>query len=274
MARETRGVLPSGVGFTARAFIGADMELLSTSVADKGALAFNKLIEDCVISIGTDRDITSSKIDNLLSNDRKYLLLFLRQFSLNFKEKFEFTHEWPVTEDGQQKDVTPHSVIIKSFYTKPYIWVQKEIEELKEKGEEFEYEFPEMYQSYKEVLDLNLEQKIILEATGAEFFWEILTGNQENLFANVGKKQRHINLPIQMRKPRVLLKGKKGNKDQLTMYNTSKGDWMDLEQIRKEIRDKEGIIDTSLSIKHPTLEKVAQIDLIGTLAFFVPSQAI
>lgn len=274
MSRQETGVFPSGVPFTVRAFIGGDMEKLSTTVGDIGAKAFVQLIKDCVISIGDVAEITDTLINRLLTNDRKYLLIFLRQFSLNFKENFEFTHEWAVDGDGQKKDVTPHSVVIDSFETIPYYWVKERIEKLTESNEEFEKEFPIVYTNYEEMLSNNLNQTTTLKSTGMVVSWDLLTGAQENLFAHFTKKQRHINLPIVMRNPRTVLKAKKGDGDQLVKYETSTGDFMDLEQIRGEIREKEGNIDTSLSIKHPELEKVAQIDLIGTLAFFVPSLAI
>jgi len=276
--RTSVTVLPSGVEMEVRAFIGGDMERLSMDAQEKGVDAFNELLANCIIRLGNDRSITLQKIQKMLSNDRKYGLLYLRNFSLNFKPTFDFTHEWPVEEDGQGKDTTDHSILLRGFPMRPYYWVAEVMERMREeaesKGESFDNsKFPKMFESYEEVYP-HLEQVTKLNNTGIEVHWKILTASKEKEFAEVGPKQRHLNLPIVMRVPRIMLEPKSGKEPVPTIYETSKGDWGDLEQLRAEIHKKEGKIDTMITIKHPNKSKEASVDLIGTLAFFVPSQAI
>ena len=204
---------------------------------------------------------------------------------MKFKKTFDFNHEWPLGKEDTEKDVTEHSVIFdnKSFPVIPYIWVREEIDSLKakliEKGDLVEGQlyspdkFPVIFDSYDEMLK-NCEMDFTLPESGTKIKWSVLSGEMQSKYANVDSSSVHINTPISMRNAKQLMNMPGTKEPVLTKLETGRQEWLDLEAIREEIKRVEGSVNTLLSIKHPEKNKETRIDLVTTVAFFVPSQAL
>ncbi len=263
MARELSFVLPSGVEMVVRSLRGSEQETITTQGVDMND-AFNQMLADCTIRLGDNNNVNRNDIERMLVNDRVYSLVKLRQFSLNFQDTFEFSYEWPVREDGV-KETTEHEIAFnqESFPVIPYLWMKDNV---------VNGEFVKMYESYSEMIEANGTHSFE-DCDGNVVTFSLLTGATEKQFSNVAKKLQNANLPLRMRSPKYIMVGKDGNKVPFT-WDPSKADILDTEKFRKKIKEIEGSVDTMLTIEHPTRKEQVRVNLIATVDFFFPSQAI
>lgn len=277
MARERSFILPSGVKMTVRELTGKDQGTITKEDTIGKTSSFNQMLADCTRSIGDNTNVSRSDIEKMLSNDRKNALVELRQFSLRYKETFDFNYEWPLK--NGMKETQECSVIFdrETFKPTPYIWVRKAMEELSEDQIEelnnTKMYYPELYTSYEEMLADNLEREFFTDE-GVRVLWNCCTGKQEEAFSEVEKKLRDVNLPIRMRNPKKMLVSK-DNSTVPIKWDFESESLYDVENFRKEMRSVEGYIDTVLTIQHETDNTRQQrVDLVSTIDFFFPSQAI
>lgn len=277
MAKEHKFVLPSGVEMVVRSLTGKDQGTITKQNDSTATDKFNQMLADCTISIGNDSNITKKNIERMLEKDRKYALVELRQFSLRYKDVFKFNYEWPIT--GGKKEIQPYEVSFSrdSFPVVAYKWVRDRVDSIKKENPDYNaIEFPVMYESYKDMLDENLIQHFFTE-DGQKVEWNICTCEDEARFSGLRKQDLDINVHLKMRNPKVVLVGTytQDNKEIKHSWNFDNADIYDVEAFRTKYKEIEADIDTSLTIQHQTdSNRVARVDLIGTIDFFFPSQAI
>lgn len=297
MTRIKESVLPSGVSFSVRNFVGKDQDDLTKKVGKDESGAFNELMFNVLQSIGdrTKEKLTMADVTNLFENDRKFALVTARQHSLEYQEEFNFKFEWPLEEGKREKEMQEYTVTFDhdNFPVVPYIWMQTAIKKEAEKRKQeiqvsafdFNEEEPEPYNPDGHlvpypILFANYEamvrecKEISLKFDdGREFKWEVLDGKTAAIWAPVIKKSFRINMMIEMRK--VKMKFDTGKSIQFMDFETATADIRDLEMIRQNIRLVEGTVDTSLTIQHQTdRTRTNRVDLITLPVFFFPSQAL
>lgn len=275
MARQHSFILPSGVKMTVRELTGKDQGTITKEGSAGDPSTFNQMLSDCSITLGDKSNVIKTDIENMLSNDRKYALVELRQFSLRYKEEFNFSYEWPIK--GGKKETHDYSVIFTrdSFTFDPYKWVKNHMDKMSDEEKELMSDhYPEMYDSYSDMLSENLEQDYETE-DGLLIKWNCSTGKQEEKFNGVSKSLRDINLPIRMREPKEMRAKSDGSGVVPMKWNFDDEGIYEVEKFRKTMRETEGYIDTYLTIEHQEdPSKQARVDLVATIDFFFPSQAI
>lgn len=131
--RIKSSVTPSGVPFSVRSLSGYDQNTISKKNDNPGE-QFNKMLADCIITLGEwsqDKgQIKNDKIEKLLSNDRKFILIVLRQHSLRYQPEFKFSYEFPMS--GGNRDKQEHSANFthENFPVVPYKWMRDKIQEI------------------------------------------------------------------------------------------------------------------------------------------------
>jgi hypothetical protein len=285
--RIKESVTPSGVAFSVRALTGYDQNTISKKNDNPGD-QFNKMIMDCLMSLGTlSKDmIKIQHVEKLLTNDRKFILVTLRQFSLKFQKEFKFKFEWPLRKGSKVKEVEEREVTFdeKSFPIVPYKWmidkisaigIENETVELetdkKAIPDGFAFNYPVLYESYDQMLAENKIVKGTFPEGGANYQFELLDAAKEKVWSPVLSNEDDIvvNMMIEMHSPKIEMKTKDGGA-LLTKFEPGSvnSDILDVEHIRKHIKDVEGAVDTSLTIQHFTdVTRVKRVDLVTLVDF-------
>lgn len=281
-------VTPSGVKFSVRQLFGADQDMLTKeSGGDSNAMKFNKMLHGSMRSLGVkgQTELTIKDIQNLLSNDRKFILLTLRQHTLKYKKTFDFKYEFPLRRGHNQKEQFEYSVEFshENFPITPYYWVREEIEKEKKDNPDYrpdghEVLFPEVFQDYSDMLNTYREVKGTFPESKLAYVWQLLDGNAE-LKWGPSLEDIRINMMLEMRSPKIKalqqMNSEQKKEDVWTSFETGRADLLDIEYMRSEIREKEGVVDTFLTIQHPNdLSRSQRVDLITLPVFFFPSQAV
>lgn len=287
--RIKKSVTPSGVAFSVRNLKGKDQRILSSQDSDDNAGRFNEMLCGALQSLGSKgkHELNTNDVERLLTNDRKFMLVVLRQHTLNYQKEFEFVYEWPLRASSKDREKKEYSINFthENFPVKPYAWVRNKIEELRTKQESEKetvltydghiVDFPQLYDSYEEMLATNKLFKGKLPVSGSEFEFELLDGIIESAWAKVERKSYHANTPIIMRRTKqAFIKGTAERKSVNVSFDTDEADLMDVEHVRTCIREVEGMVDTMLAIQHPEdASREARVDLVALPAFFFPSLA-
>ncbi len=220
----------------------------------------NLMIESLLVRIGSKTAITSTDVDNLLSADRKKILKEARMFALNYEPKFDFTYEWE--SDNNKVFKSEHSVEFDDtdFKETPYSVIN-------DKGELVPL-------NVTEYADINKLVKVTLPISKKMVQFKMLDGAAEVASGNILKKDRSSHTPITMRNPNyVEVKNKKEKLIMVTSTDLDRMPLMDIEHLRGMIKKVEGEIETLLVIDHPKKDEQATIEIVGTPAFFFPSEA-
>jgi hypothetical protein len=262
-------VFPSGVECEIEGLMGEHQRMLTEGDNAKNSKGINLILKDRFKRIGEKTNITEADIKRLLSADRKYALVRLRQLSLNFQKEFKFSYEFPT--EGGRKEKFQYSIEFdeNDFVTRPYGWVQAAIAKAKKEGVEAVSEgFPKLFDSYSELEEYR-EQEFKLPITGQVVKWQLLDGNTEEMVSKIDKKKLSSHTAIQLRKPRVQ------DGEQLVNLNLDKLPLADIEALREHmLYEVEANVETDIEIKHKDDElRSARVDLVATPAFFFPSMA-
>jgi len=275
-------VTPSGVEFELRGLLGKDQDTISRATHGNNAInVFNEMLADCLVRLGDlyGKDVTPRIVEGMLSNDRDFALVLLRQFSLDFNPQFDFKYEWPI-EAGQRQDkeIFDYSINFsyKNFPVVPYYWVVEKIE--KELSEDpmqapfdgYEKPFPVMFANYSDML---AEYSTVEGETsdGTRYKWNLLTGKDEKDFANIARSDMVASSPIKQRGLRSFVGEKDGN-EAWAAFNLDECPIKHVEHIRSEITEKEGFVDTKITVQHQTNPlRENTVNIVGVPAFFFPS---
>ena len=130
--------------------------------------------------------------------------------------------------------------------------------------------FPALFETYEEMLEKYQYFEGKLPLSEQEYRWKFIDGTVERKWLGVLQDNPRINMVIEMRSPQVkFLDGK------YMMFETPDAEILDLEHLRAEMKDKEGDINTFLTIQHQTdPHRQQRVDLLQVPAFFFPSQAL
>lgn len=311
MAQRTHEfVLPSGVPCVTRSLIGEDYDILTSPKYTKNGTQFVQLCKAALLKLGDSEKISEEMIFKLLTNDRKFMLLQIRQHTMRFSNEFKFTWEWPLKD--KQKDRQSYEVIFsrEQFPVTPYRWVA---EAMKQQGKEVlsaqqveqnvnqarpvdspnlfdatadeaamaaepravysdpdQDAFPEVYSSYAEMLEDQSERKFDFEDEPT-LYWRLLNGRMEK--AQMSQQNTSVNQVIDMRQAHHKIEIK-GTGLTEKSFNSGKADAYMLDILRGEIMQTEGLIDTFLVIENQK-DKTQQtrVDLVSVDSFFFPSMA-
>lgn len=266
--RTHKFVLPSGVECEVRNMKGSDYDTITNPKLIKNNSQFDQLVKDILVRIGDkEPPFRAEFINNMLSNDRKLILLECRQHTMHFEKEFVFKYEWPLV--GQDRDVQEYTVNFtrEGFPVVPYSWV-REHEDYK-KGEPW----PVLFDSYDQVME-----KKAVDVTlpgGDKVTFDIMDGNAENRLSSMDEGSITINAMLTARNVRQLIKMSVENKPVWSSFNFRDADAYDLEFLRKKIAETEGSVNTFLNIQNQKDERrQVRVDLLQTQSFFFPSQAL
>lgn len=277
-------VTPSGVPFSVRNLIGEDQDMLTKQIKSTGeATAFNQMMTNALRKLGTleGDQIKPKTVSSMLSNDRAFVLLTMRQHTLAYKPTFDFKYEWPLQVGKREKEVVDYSVELnhENFPVIPYKWIREKIAQLKKEDPEFNPDghlvpFPIVYENYDQMLTDNKNVEGTFPISKLKYKWEVLDGLTEANYSKSLREDIRINLMLEMRKPKYLFQDTVKNKETWASFETKTAHIMDLEHLRDQIREIEGTVDTSLTIQHPTdLARRERVNLISLPVFFFPSLA-
>jgi hypothetical protein len=276
-------VTPSGVPFSVRNLIGEDQDMLTKAIKSTGeTTAFNQMMTNALRKLGNleGDQIKPKVVSSMLSNDRAFVLLTMRQHTLSYKPNFDFKYEWPLQVGKRDKEVVDYSVDLnhENFPVIPYAWMRKKIAELQKEDPAFKPDghlipFPVIYQDYSQMVSENKNVEGEFPISKKKYKWEVLDGLTEANYAKALREDIRINLMLEMRKPKYLFAdGVK--KDVWAEFETKTAHILDLEHLRDQIRDIEGLVDTTLTIQHPTdVTRRERVNLISLPVFFFPSLA-
>lgn len=84
-------ILPSGEEIELREMTGAEEELLTNQRLIRSGDAVNQVLANCIVRIGENEDISAKLILDMLSGDRLFTLVKLRQISLGDEVELDLT---------------------------------------------------------------------------------------------------------------------------------------------------------------------------------------
>lgn len=260
--------LISGVECEVKPFIGKHQRILTEKKGGNITDALNEVLRDVIVRIGTEQNITPDLIKSLLSNDRKKILVETRQFSMDFEPKFEFNYDYKDSK-GAKIQLEQEIDLSEGFNEVPL-----KVPSKNDNGSMVILEAP-----YKEYSEIQRRFDLILPKSGKKISIGLLDGTGESIGINTPKNKRSSHTAIMMRIPKEYSTTKSGEpiEIQLDLDNLP---IKDIEYIRASIKEMEGSIDTEYMFEHPDADNMPQgqkeivVDLVSTLAFFFPSEAI
>jgi len=283
-------VLPCGVAAQIRGLEGKHQAMITVQDQSKRMQGLKRILWDCLVKLGDSNSISEDYIDKLTSFDRKCLLWKIRELSNKDTDRFVFDYEFPTDNNRKLKQRFEVEFNSESFPVKPAKWVrEKMIIDLMEEGysniteDSPEYknkvhsgEFPVMFDTYEQMLQEKLVKPLKLPECGVEVFWHLSLGKDEDRFSNIKGLETSSHTQLQMHTPkyRNVELSKKG-KDVIQAVPLDDLSNIDIEELRHDIMDYEGNIDSMIVVQSDEdTNKIAQIDLLQTPAFFFASLAL
>lgn len=270
------GTLVSGVEFEVRELDGKHQRWLTEQDGKPFSEKLKKVLADVIVRIGTVTEIDDKFIESMLSCDKNKILVEVRQFTFDFAPMFEFTWEY-TTESGEKAEKKIDIPLNEegTFPTKP-VMIRNEAGELIELSKAIREENgladDEPYE-YDEVTKRKAVH-FILPRSKEPVRWEMLDGRKEDMASKIKKIERSSHSVLKVRN---LVRFDGETPIQLHLDSCS---LLDIEAIRTNMKEVEGKVDTEISFLHPEEElksasdKNVVIDVLGTIAFFFPSEAI
>lgn len=264
--------LPSGVEFEVKELTGKHQRLLTEQVGNKTMTErLNEVLAEVLVRVGSNTEINEDFVKKMLACDKQKALVDVRQFTMDFEKAFQFT--WEYTDDqGMKQD---HKLEIPldegNFPWKPVMAFNKEgelvtmKEAIVDAGEDLEYD---SVLSRKAV-------EIILPRAEMRVRYTMLDGEREAQASKIKKNDRSSHSVLKVRTPVRF-----GEGDTPIQINLDTLAYKDIEYLRSDIKKMEGSVDTEIRFEHPEAdskppsEKDVVVDLLGTIAFFFPSEAI
>jgi hypothetical protein len=255
--RLAKLLLPSGNTVLIREQNGNDDDILSSfGVNDLDSSAINRFIAAIIIQNSFEfskskTSITATEALNILLNDKYFILIASRAFSLG--EEFEFQWDWK----GDTGKVSYNEDL------KPYLWDYSQ--SYPEEGEEnyFKYRIPPYYNiSENGLRELTL-------STGKKIRYKYLDGHGEDFLLKRSPEERTANASLKARK--LSLYNPDSDKFQ-ELPNFSAFTSKEMAEIRKDLREKDPQFDGITEITNPKTGEELSLPLIGITDFFFPRE--
>lgn len=256
--------LPSGVECEVSEFVGKHQKLLTQQGKKTHNEKLSELLADVIVRVGTVTEIDTDFIDTMLACDKKMALVEARQYTLGFEDFFTFHYKY--TDKEGNKAVHEHDIPINEgkFPFSP-VMVDQDGKLV-----------PAAYEEYS---DIQKDIFMTLPRSKEDIRFTMLDGRGETIGAATTKNNRSSHTALEMRRP-VWFKKKEGGQPTPIKINLDNMSFVDIEALRKRIQEVEGRVDTEIMFEHPESEvkpqseKEVVIDVLGTPAFFFPSEAI
>jgi hypothetical protein len=301
-ARKSKAtVFPTGVPVEYKALIGLYQAWLTDANETKRKEAIDKMLLDCLVSIGSKTNLIMADVEALLDFDKAFLLFDLRQFSNKNSSNFVFDYEFAADSQGhKRKQRYDIFYAKKDFPQRPARWVFEKmkadyiaayVDKNEMKAEDWQEtswtpdmektmlqdcdQFPKMYDTYAEMLSANLYETIRLDDSGVDVTWRMVDGARAKKFGkDYDMKNANSHTQLLLRDPKYKKPGAPESEiGAILPLNDLTND--DIEQLRTSYIQKEAFIDTSVTIMFAADKSTEKpINLIHIAAFFFPSLAV
>ena len=249
--------LLSGVTAEFKEFTGKHQEILSKNNKVPMNQRLDEILADIVVRVGSVHKPDITFIKSMLSADKKKLLVSARMESLDHEPTFNFDFEYE--ENGETKKL-PLEV--------PLLTTDAEGNEVVGfKESTYKFSFTE----YSDVLSAK-KVRVNLPKSGKVAEYTLLDGFGESRIPK-NEEDLSANTPLLMRNVCIIEK-KESGAEMPIQADLRALPIKDLEAIRASIRENEAKIDTEVRFTHPATGKPVVVDMLNTIAFFFPSQAI
>ena len=271
------GKLLTGVSFVVKELTGKEQRLMTEQGDKKQGDSFLEMMESIVISIGSVQNPKKDFIKKLLSGDRKKILLEARKFSLiGTDQENKFTFNYKYTNSKKTKEEHEFVVDLSNGCPEtPYPIFDPKTGEVQK--DETGKPLPVVCTEYDQV---QKDVTITLPRSKKQVIFTLLDGFGEDIATLSKKKDKSSHTTLQMRNPRELYKKESSSEAIPIQLHLDSLSLVDIEYLRKAIKNVEGEVDTIVEFEHPEAEikigseKTVRIDLVSQPAFFFPSGAI
>lgn len=220
----------------------------------------HEIMADVTVRVGSKRDITPEFIANMLDCDRKLALVETRQFTMSHEPSFTFKFEYTSDETGNKCEYIHEEDLPEGKFP------SKKLQKLNEAGELVDVQYTEYNEIEKDVF-------ITLPRSQKQVRFTMLAAA-----STIDRKDVSSHTPIKQRRPVYFYKAEK---DTVPVgLNLDDLSYQDIEYLRKAIKDFEGACHTEIQFAHPEADmkqgkdKEVTINVLGSVAFFFPSQAL
>lgn len=245
--------LPSGVMCEVGQLLGKHQRLLTEKVAGKThGDRLNAMLADVIVSVGSIQNPSADFVAEMLSIDKEAALVEVRQFTMDFEEKFKFRYNY-------EKDGEPLTHDLEIDLKDGVFNVEQMADAWAEGRPEPEYK------------DIVRERELVLPKTGKLCQFVLLDGRGEAY--GMASKTKSSHTRLEMHKPKEFVQGtatwKKLDLDNLPLK--------DIEALRDAIKGVSGKVDTEIRFRHPDADNLPEterwvtVNLLGTVGFFFPS---
>lgn len=260
--------LNSGVEAGIKEMVGKHQRILTKTDGRSMTSKLDEILLDCIVYLGDTKALSIQDIQNMLTCDKEKALIEIRHLTMGADEPFEFTFEY-LSEKTKKKE-------------KYHLKVEFDPED-EDKG--FPVTLVKRYNkkaelvtaNYKNYSDIQKDFEFEMKSSGKIVKFSMLDGNGEKRGEQIKKNDRSSHSPLIMRNPRELRENKTSDGKVTKTYislNLDKTSFKDLKQLREEIYKVEGRVDKELAFNHPETHEAVYQDILGTVAFFFPSEKI
>jgi hypothetical protein len=240
--------LPSGVNAVVKEFTGESQRILSNQNKNYSHInKMNDLLHSIVVEIGDLKVVSKEFIENMLAVDRKAVLVMARQLSVDFEESFEFSFKYE--SEGKSLEQEMQIPIIDG-----------------------QFPMSPMSQQYDTYEEIEREVEMVLPRCKELIRFRLLDGKGEAIASNTKQSEISSSIVFKMRRTEIWRKTETGGN--WILFNPDQFGIRDLGEIRKEIKLREGAVDTEIQISHPITGENVNIDLMSTVNFFYPNGGI
>lgn len=268
--------MPTGVLCEVKEFTGDQQEILTSSDKKSHTEKLNQVLKSIIVRIGSVSTIDDKFLEQLLECDKRHILVEARQFTMDFDPDFTFVYKYTDTEGKKAEHEFKEKIPEGHFPMRPMQVVNPAYDENTLGTDE---ETPKLIDAeYAEYSDVEREHYCTLPKCGELIRFIHLDGKGTSILQATDKKNRNSSTPILMRNPVYFKQG--DNTKVPIQLNLKRLHLKDIEFLRKEIKLVEGSVDTEISFEHPEAEnrpageRDVVLDVLGTVAFFFPSEAI
>lgn len=220
--------------------------------------AFNTILADCIVRVGSNRSIDRDFVISMLSKDKKIALIELRKFSFSFAPTLTVEYEY-LSKRTKRKEVEQVSVDIDTCLTSSPYQVFSVSNELVDATYE---EYSDIKREFVTILPNGLKVAVILQ-----------DGKAEKRMSAIKRKFLDVNSQFKMAQCRKLVvMGDAGKEMPIELRVEDIDDLESSEFLRLFIRSIEATCETEIDFEHPENDgQIVTIDFMGSVNFLFPT---